>query len=248
MDQNSNASNLLFNSRTIEAVEELVNDNRLPDGHATLLYLKMVNAVYAPIDDPNYGSPFDCHVSLWTGLYCFRYWRAFIKLESNSLTLGDNFCSLEFYNTVEGTVHGCTNWLLVLKRHKPPHIEWRLAAPCRNVSTTTDMEGTYAEIRLGKIGHHNSVNCTLKVSGDSHNFERQYGTGSCGHFMSPTRHISARYLSIRFPRSLVLAAQKPEWRSAAFEFRSRGTKRRHGKSNRRLKLKCGFSLRRLLTI
>lgn len=181
MDQNSNASTLLFDKRTIDAIEGLVDSGRLPDGHATVLFMKMVHAVYSPIGDPNFGAredgtavvdsigyrapPFACHVSQWAGLYMFRYWRAFIKLDANPLTLGDHFISLEHYTTLELTVHGCTNWLLVVFREKAPRTPWRLAAPTRNVATTTPMEGTFAAIRYGKIGHHNSVNCNLKVCG-----------------------------------------------------------------------------------
>ena len=182
MDQNSNAARLLFNTKTISAIEELVVGGKLPDGHATVLYLKMFHAIFAPMDDPDFelptsaddaqvgarpfhGPPCDCILSQWTGLYILRYWRTFIKEAAPlDLTLGDNFCSLELYNTAELTVHGCTNYILDCKRHKPPEIEWRLAAPCRNVATTTDMEGTFGGIRMGKIGHHNSVNCTFKVS------------------------------------------------------------------------------------
>ena len=181
MDQNSNASTLLFDKRTIDATEGLVDGGRLPDGHATVFYMKIVNAVYAPIGDPNFGArddgtafvgaigyrapPFACHVSQWAGLCAFRYWRAFIKLDANPLALGDHFISLEHYTTLELTVHGCTNWLLVVFREKAPRTPWRLAAPTRNVATTTPMEGTYAAIRYAKIGHHNSVNCNLKVRG-----------------------------------------------------------------------------------
>lgn len=173
MDQNSNAADLLFDCKTIAAIEDLVETGKLPDGHATVLYLKMVNLVYEPIKDPNFlladghflptqgAPPFDSILSMWTGLYCFRFWRTFIK-NTKGLTLGGNFCSLESYETVEATVHGCTNHVLVCKRHKAVETEWRLAAPCRNVATTTRSEGTFGATRVGKIGHHNSVNCTLK--------------------------------------------------------------------------------------
>ena len=162
MDQNSQAASLLLNNKTIRAIENLVDSGRLPDGHATIFFLKISNAVFHPMEDPDFGDPFECVESLWTGLYGFRYWRAFIQLPDHSLTLGENFVSLECYNTVEATVHGCTNWALVAFRHKSPTTPWRLAGPLRNVATTVPYEGTFAAIRVGRIGHSNSVNCTLK--------------------------------------------------------------------------------------
>ena len=93
-------------------------------------------AVFHPMEDPDFGDSFECAKSLWTGLYGFRYWRAFIQLPDHSLTLGEIFVSLECYNTVEATVHGFTNWALVAFRHKPPTTPWRLAGPLRNVATT----------------------------------------------------------------------------------------------------------------
>ena len=171
MEQSSDDSRKLFAKETIDALGETIDAGKLPDGKATWLFLKMVHLVCFPMLDPNYsvaedggverGGPFVSTKAMWTGLYIMRLWRAYVRL-SPGLTLVKNFISLEFYNTCEAMVHGCTNWYLICWRHKGD-IPWRRAGPTRGVADTRPIEGIFSLIRAGKFNLTNSVNSTFKV-------------------------------------------------------------------------------------
>jgi hypothetical protein len=156
MDQSGDAANRLFDSRTISSLEDNFRNGMLPDAGATVLFLKMVNAALAPIEDPNFGTPLECVRSMWSGLQALRQWRNYVRLD-DKLTLGENFVSLAMYVTFEVIIHGATNHYLACKRHAPG-LEWRLKAALRGVCDTRTIEGLFALMRTGKIGHHNSVN------------------------------------------------------------------------------------------
>ena len=161
MEQSSDDSRKLFDSRTIDALREVVDDGRLPDGAATLLFLMMINFMFMPMVEPNFGDPFKCTKSMWTGLFIMRLWRAYVRL-SSSTTLVSNFVSLEFYNTCEAMVHGGTNWYLIVFRHKGK-LPWHRAAPLRLVADTRPQESIFSHTRVGKFAL-NSVNATFKVA------------------------------------------------------------------------------------
>ena len=156
MDQSGDAANRLFNKRTIVALNEQYDKGLLPDAAATLLYLTTVNSIIAPIEDPDFGTPFECVQSMWKGLHALRLWRKSVVL-NDKLTLGENFVSLAMYETCEIIVHGATNHYLIVFRHAGD-VSWRKKGPLRNVPDTRAMEGEFGAVRVGKIGHHNSVN------------------------------------------------------------------------------------------
>lgn len=158
MEQSSDDSRKLFDKRTIDALKEVVDNGQLPDGAVTLVYLMMINFLFTPILEPNFGDPFKCVRTMWTGLYMMRLWRCFIRL-SPGLTLTYNFISLEFYNTCEGMIHGATNWYLIVYRHKG-ELPWRRAAPLRGVADTRPQESIFSQLRTAW----QSVNFTFKVS------------------------------------------------------------------------------------
>ena len=85
MEQSSDDSRKLFDSRTINALREIVDDGRLSVGVAVLLFLMMIN-MFMPMVEPNFGDPFKCTTPMWTGLYTMRIWRAYVRL-SSSITL-----------------------------------------------------------------------------------------------------------------------------------------------------------------
>jgi len=161
MEQSSDDARKLIHHETIKAVEEVVENGRLPDGASTLLYLKMVNFMFNPMVEPNFGDPFDCARSMWTGLYLMRLWRAYVRLAPN-ITLGANFVSLEFYTTCECMIHGATNWYLIMFRHRG-RVPWRRAAPLRLVADTRPQESIFSQTRVGRHAG-NTVNVTFKVS------------------------------------------------------------------------------------
>ena len=160
MEQSSDDSRKLFDKRTIGALREVVDDGRLPDGAATLLFLMMVNFMFMPMVEPNFGDPFQCTRSMWTGLYIMRLWRAYVRL-SPGVTLVANFVSLEFYNTCEAMIHGGTNWYLIVFRHRGK-LPWHRAAPLRLVADTRPQESIFSQSRVGKFAL-NSVNATFKA-------------------------------------------------------------------------------------
>lgn len=177
MDQNGDAANLLFAKKTIDALKEQVQSKALPEGHATVLFLLLVYHIIEPIQDPNFGDPFQCVESMWCGLTIARLWRSYVRT-CREINLDLNFISLEMYNTLEVLVHGATNHFLAVKRHvsvraaaktpdPPPEkwergaLPWRLAGPTRNVSDTRPMEAHFGGMRVGDTAKRNSVNMTL---------------------------------------------------------------------------------------
>ena len=72
MEQSSDDSRKLFDKRTIDALKEVVDNGQLPDGAVTLVYLMMINFLFTPILEPNFGDPFKCVRTMWTGLYMMR--------------------------------------------------------------------------------------------------------------------------------------------------------------------------------
>jgi hypothetical protein len=152
MDQNGDAANKLFHSMTIKELEKRVDAGELPDGCATLLLMKMVNMIIAPIQDPNFGDPFVCATSMWAGLSAMRRWRMYVKGHPR-LTLTANFISLEMYNTTEIIVHGATNHYLSVKRHAskdapavtavPPPAEYERGAVPRPRSTDSNVRARF---------------------------------------------------------------------------------------------------------
>ena len=83
MDQNGDAANRLFDEKTIEALREKIDDKTVPEGRPTLLYLKMINQILAPIQDPNFGNPLTSTESMWKGLYGLRFWHEFARLNGS---------------------------------------------------------------------------------------------------------------------------------------------------------------------
>lgn len=112
MEQSGDVANRLFSTRTINALRTQVTHRNVPEGKATILFLTLVNPGIAPIEDPNFGDPFEATESMWTGLYTLRFWRHYVRLNGS---LQKHFTSLESYRTTEVIVHGCTNHYLVVK-------------------------------------------------------------------------------------------------------------------------------------
>ena len=172
MEQSSDDSRKLFDWRTISALQDAIDEGKLPDGLATLLFLKMVFYILMPIAEPNFvdpepddpdgadnGGPFAVVRSMWAGLYIMRLWRTYIRLSGES-TLEKNFVTLEFYNTCEAMVHGATNYFLIAFRHRGT-IPWRRCV-LRLVADTRPQEPIFSLTRVGRFAG-NSVNATLKV-------------------------------------------------------------------------------------
>ena len=172
MEQSSDDSRKLFDWRTISALQDVIDEGKLPDGLATLLFLKMVFYILMPIAEPNFvdpepddpdgadnGGPFAVVRSMWAGLYIMRLWRTYIRL-SGEFTLEKNFVTLEFYNTCEAMVHGATNYFLIAFRHRGT-IPWRRCV-LRLVADTRPQEPIFSLTRVGRFAG-NSVNATLKV-------------------------------------------------------------------------------------
>ena len=177
MEQSSDDSRKLFDKRTIGALREVVDDGRLPDGAATLLFLMMVNFMFMPMVEPNFGDPFQCTRTMWTGLYIMRLWRAYVRL-SPGVTLVANFVNMEFYNTCEAMIHGGTNWYLIVFRHRGK-LPWHRAAPLRLVADTRPQESIFSQSRVGKFAL-NSVNATFKARcHDSNAHNRHLVIASC---------------------------------------------------------------------
>ena len=182
MDQNSDAANKLFSAPTIEVLEKKVTDSSLPEGKGTVFFLKMITNMTAPIEDPNFGTPFEAASSMWRALLAMRYWRAYVRLHPSG-SLERHFTSLESYHTSEVLVHGCTNYYLTAKlapdlsssRRGPDESEkgdelslppwylpWWRKGPTRHVADDRPLEGFFGLVRSGRLGSNMSVNKTLK--------------------------------------------------------------------------------------
>ena len=157
MDQNGDAANRLFNERTIGALEEKILDGDVREGRATLLYLKMINQMLAPIEDPNFGDPLKSTESMWKGLYTLRLWRDYVRLQGS---LERHFTSNESYRTCEVIVHGCTNHFLTGKL-AGGNLDWQRLGPTRNVADDRPLEGRFGLLRSGKVGSNMSVNKSI---------------------------------------------------------------------------------------
>jgi len=182
MDQNSDAANKLFSAPTIEVLEKKVEDGKIPEGKGTVFFLKMITNMTAPIEDPNFGTPFEAAKNMWRGLLAMRYWRECVRLHPSG-SLERHFTSLESYQTSEVLVHGCTNYYLTAKlsedfssSDREPdvtekeeefplpswYLPWWRKGPTRHVADDRPLEGFFGLVRSGRNGANMSVNKTLK--------------------------------------------------------------------------------------
>ena len=143
MEQSGDAANRLFNERTIGLLEKHVENGNLPEGKATVLYLKMINQMMRPVEDPNFGSPFEMVESMWTGLYTMRLWRHAVGKQAS---LEKHFTSLASYRTHEVIAHGCTIHLLIAKLIAK-YLPWERRGPLRHVADDRPMPDPRRENR-----------------------------------------------------------------------------------------------------
>jgi len=67
-DQNSDAANVMLSERT---TVPLLENSDLPNAKATFLQIEAGRLAQQPIRDPNFGTPFDSHRAIWTGMFLF---------------------------------------------------------------------------------------------------------------------------------------------------------------------------------
>jgi len=163
LSSSGDAANKLFNKKTVDVLKEFVDNGTIPEGKATLLYLTMINQIMAPIENPNFGTPFDATESMYTGIYTMRLWREYVRLHNG---LVQRFTSLESYRTAEVIVSGCVNHFLIAKLFGSD-IPWERKGPTRNVADDRELEGLFGLVRAGKIGSNMSVNKTLLEFGNA---------------------------------------------------------------------------------
>lgn len=115
-DQSGDHARILVDKRTVDLMETCIGD--IPDAGATWLYLKALQCVVLPFEDPAFGDVYQLQEAIWTGVYIFRLQRAFV-ICSPELKLGEHSSSTEMFTTIEGMAHGAVCHHLTAKKHFP---------------------------------------------------------------------------------------------------------------------------------
>ena len=71
-DQNSDAANVMLSERTTVPLSQHLD---LPNANATWIHLEAHRLLQEPIRDPKFGTPFEAHNAVWTGMILIAYQR-----------------------------------------------------------------------------------------------------------------------------------------------------------------------------